>query len=76
MCRFTSNEIFTSGALEVNRHEFEDSRYTASENHANELANLLSSELAQQIGDQPIQPLPPIEPTVEMPMKPAAGKPL
>ena len=77
--------MFTSGALEVNRHEFEDSRYMAKESHANELANLLGN----QYGDSPIgemdsqiperQQLPPMqnipEPTVELPpRKPPAGK--
>ena len=48
--------MFTSGALEVNRHEFEDLRYEARESHANELANLLGSELASEIANQqPIQ---------------------
>jgi len=42
-CRFTSNELFTSGALEVNRHEFEDSQYQNRESHASELSGLLNS---------------------------------
>ena len=43
LCRFTSNELFTSGALEVNRHEFEDSQYQNRESHASELSGLLNS---------------------------------
>ena len=81
--------MFTSGALEVNRHEFEDSRYMAKESHANELANLLGNqygedspigEMDSQIPESRQQQLPPIqniipEPTVELPpRKPPAGK--
>ena len=46
LCRFTGNEMFTSGALEINRHEFEDSVADARKGHANELANLLDDYTA------------------------------
>ena len=64
----------------MNRHEFEDSRYEARESHANELTNLLASELASQISansqigaEQQPPPLPAVEPKVELPIK-SAGK--
>ena len=76
--------MFTSGALEVNRHEFEDSRYMAKESHANELANLLGNQYGEDspIGEMdsqiPERQLPPMqtipEPTVELPRKPPAGE--
>ena len=44
LCRFTSNDMFTSAALEVNRHEFEDSQYQARESHADELTSLLGND--------------------------------
>ena len=44
LCRFTSNDMFTSAALEVNRHEFEDSQYQVRESHADELTSLLGSD--------------------------------
>ena len=46
LCRFTGNEMFTSGALEINRHEFEDSVADSRKGHANELANLLDDYTA------------------------------
>ena len=46
LCRFTGNEMFTSGALEINRHEFEDSMVESRKGHANELANLLDDYTA------------------------------
>ena len=36
--------MFTSAALEVNRHEFEDSQYQARESHANDLTSLLGGD--------------------------------
>ena len=36
--------MFTSAALEVNRHEFEDSQYQARESHADELTSLLGND--------------------------------
>ena len=44
LCRFTSNDMFTSAALEVNRHEFEDSQYQARESHAADLTSLLGGD--------------------------------
>lgn len=56
LCRFTANEMFTSGALEVNRHQFEDSQYSARESHANELTNLLGGDYSAPDLSPPIQP--------------------
>ena len=36
--------MFTSAALEVNRHEFEDSQYQARESHAADLTSLLGGD--------------------------------
>lgn len=56
LCRFTENELFTSGALETNRHEFDDSRYQSRESHANELSNLLGDYPLQSMPDPPLPP--------------------
>ena len=49
--------MFTSGALEVNRHEFEDSQYQSRASHANDLASLLAgSGLANSINENQQQP--------------------
>ena len=38
--------MFTSGALEINRHEFEESMLQSRDGHASELANLLDDYTA------------------------------
>ena len=68
MCRFTSNEMFTSGALEVNRHEFEDSQYQNRESHASELTNLLDADISRILNEKPSQQqLPPVPVPVPVP---------
>lgn len=71
LCRFTANEMFTSGALEVNRHQFEDSQYNARESHASELTNLLGGDYSAPdlSPPQPQRPakIIPEQPSVELP---------
>ena len=76
--------MFTSAALEVNRHEFEDSQYQARESHADELTSLLgggdyspqirmdsppSSSIVNQRRPQPMPGPEQEQPTVELPVK-------
>ena len=68
-CRFTSNEMFTSGALEVNRHEFEDSQYQNRESHASELTNLLGGDFPDSGVQNPVKQNPEPPPRVEEPAK-------
>lgn len=46
-CRFTANDAFTSGALELNRHAFEISRWGHQAQHSGQLSNLAGDENVQ-----------------------------
>ena len=79
LCRFTSNDMFTSAALEVNRHEFEDSQYQARESHADELTSLLGSDYSNpniRIDTNPnIRIDPPVNPRRQPPPAPEREQP-
>ena len=71
--------MFTSAALEVNRHEFEDSQYQARESHADELTSLLGSDYSNpniRIDANPnIRIDPPVNPRRQPPPAPEREQP-
>ena len=50
-CVFDSNDMFTSGALEINRHSFEMSRWSHQENHRNQLAGLSPENVYEAVAN-------------------------